>query len=124
MAWRKSPETLVRLFDAIVPDDARAERRKMFGYPCCFTGGNMFMGLHQENLILRLPEEAREELLRIPGAARFEPMAGRVMKEYVAVPPAMLDDPTALAPWVGRSFDFALAMPPKAPKKQKSRKKA
>ena len=53
MAWRKSSPELIAAFDAALPDDRRVQRRKMFGYPCAFTGGNMFTGLHQENLIVR-----------------------------------------------------------------------
>jgi len=36
MAWRKSPEPLIQLFDEALPDDPLIERRKMFGYPCAF----------------------------------------------------------------------------------------
>jgi hypothetical protein len=44
MSWRKSPDALVEKFSQIVPPDPRVERRKMFGYPAAFVGGNMFIG--------------------------------------------------------------------------------
>jgi hypothetical protein len=44
VAWKKSPPALVERFEAIVPALSGAERRKMFGYPAAFVGGNMFAG--------------------------------------------------------------------------------
>ncbi len=77
MRWRKSPDVLIEKFSKIVPQDPRVERRKMFGYPAAFVGGNLFMGLHQEALILRLSDEDRASFLTIEGASVFEPMRGR-----------------------------------------------
>ena len=91
MAWKKSSTALVEAFHPALPGDGRVERRQMFGYPCAFVNRNMFTGLHEENLVVRLDADARAELLRVKGARAFEPMPGRVMREYVAVPPASLD---------------------------------
>jgi hypothetical protein len=113
MKWRKSPEVLVQRFSEIVPRDRRVERRKMFGYPAAFVSGNLFMGLHQEALILRLSEKDRTSFLRIAGASVFEPMLGRPMREYVVVPPAVIDRATSLAGWIRRSLDYASSIPPK-----------
>lgn len=118
MKWRKSPAGLITTFDAVVPADPRVERRKMFGYPCAFVGGNMFTGLHQEDLILRLPEAERAEFLRFPGARTFEPMPGRPMKEYAVVPPGMLDHPGELRTWLARSLAYAASLPVKKKEKK------
>lgn len=123
--WRKSPEHLIATFDAVVPVDAPGfERRKMFGYPCAFVNGNMFMGLHQEDMILRLPEQDQAVLFAMEGGGPFAPMEGRVMREYAKVPPAVLDDEAVLSEWVGRSLRFVSTMPPKEKKPRKSRKKS
>jgi hypothetical protein len=61
MAWEKSPESLIEAFHEALPDDDRIERRKLFGFPCAFVNGNMFTGLHQRDMIVRLPEDARAE---------------------------------------------------------------
>jgi TfoX/Sxy family transcriptional regulator of competence genes len=124
MTWRKSPPELVVALEKALPADPRAERRKMFGYPCCFAGGNMFAGLHQESMILRLPAGAREELLALPGAAVFEPMPGRRMKEYVTVPPGIIEDPRTLAKWVARSFAYASSLPRKRTRVKRRKKRA
>ena len=116
MAWRKSPPELIAAFDAALPADRRVQRRTMFGYPCAFTGGNMFTGLHQENLIVRLPEGERARLLREPGAAVFEPMPGRQMKEYVTVPPELVEDREALRGWMTTALDYAASLPAKGSK--------
>jgi hypothetical protein len=41
--WKKAPADLVESFHAVLPDDARVERRKMFGFDCARDhqfGGN------------------------------------------------------------------------------------
>lgn len=116
MAWRKAPEALVKVFHESLPDDARVEHRKMFGYPAAFTGGNLFAGLHQEDLILRLPADERAEAVRAIGARPFEPMPGRAMREYVALADAQRLRPDRLRPWLARSFAYVQKLPPKAPR--------
>lgn len=106
MAWLKSPQALLDLFEEAVPDDPRVERRKMFGYPCAFVNGNMCMGLHQEDFIVRLSEEDRVAAKSELDAQPFEPMKGRVMREYVALPEAVLADEEQLVRWTGRSFAY------------------
>ncbi|MEA2500119.1 MAG: hypothetical protein QOH66_1299 [Actinomycetota bacterium] len=76
----------------------------------------MFMGLHQHNMVLRLPDGARAELLAMEGAATFEPMAGRPMKEYVVVPATLLASPEDLEPWVARALEYGGSLPPKKAK--------
>jgi TfoX/Sxy family transcriptional regulator of competence genes len=114
MAWRKSPDALVQRFSELVPDDPRVERRKMFGYPAAFLGGNLFMSLYQDSLILRLSEADRGALLKVEGASLFEPMPGRPMREYVVVPRWLLDSPGPLGRWIGRSLAYAGTIPAKS----------
>ena len=122
MAWRKSPEWLVEAFGEIVPDDdPRVERRKMFGYPCAFASDNMFIGLHQENMLMRLPEGDRERFLEKYKTEIFQPFPGRVMKEYVVVPHELVRKPAELEPWIRRSLAYAASVPAK---KKSGRKKA
>lgn len=117
MKWSKTPEQLVSTFLAALPEDARVERRKMFGYPCAFVNGNMFTGLHQESLVVRLAEEDRQTLVRQRGAHIFAPFPGRLMKEYVAMPGAIIGDEAELKGWLRRSLEYAAALPPKGAKK-------
>jgi TfoX/Sxy family transcriptional regulator of competence genes len=124
MTWRKSPEQLVEAFSAALPDDPRVERRKMFGYQCAFVNGNMFCGLHQENLVVRLPEEERNTLVEKDGAHIFAPFPGRIMKEYVSMPDALIADTGRLRSWLMRSLEYTAALPAKGARKGTAAKKA
>ena len=119
MAWRRSPDALIQLFADALPDDSRIERRKMFGYPCAFIGGNLFAGLHQESFIVRLSEADRTRAKAQHGARSFEPMPGRAMREYVVLPDAILTDRRKLSSWLRRALDYAGGLPAKSPKKAK-----
>ena len=118
MAWKKSPEDLVERFGAAVAGIDGLERRQMFGYPAGFIGGNMVTGLHQDSWIVRLPLDARGERLEA-GWSTFEPMAGRPMREYVALPSSIANDPDAAREWVERAADYVRTLPPKVPKPRK-----
>jgi TfoX/Sxy family transcriptional regulator of competence genes len=108
---------MLSLFDSVSPKHAKGvELRKMFGNPCCFVNGKMFMGLHNNRLVLRLSEIDRTKLVAVGGKI-FEPMPGRPMKEYVVVPAGMKQD--ALRIWVASSLSSASKLPAKS-KKQKS----
>jgi TfoX/Sxy family transcriptional regulator of competence genes len=118
--WRKAPDDLVARFAAALPDEPRIERRKMFGYPCAFVNGNLFTGLHQDSLIVRLPETDRAEAVDAYGAQPFMPMPGRSMREYVVLPARIVADADALSTWLQRALQYALALPGK--QKKSSRK--
>jgi TfoX/Sxy family transcriptional regulator of competence genes len=113
MQWRKSPQQLVDLFVSVIPDPPVVQR-KMFGYPAGFVNGNMFMSLFQDDMILRLPESLREEFLRVDGAKIFEPMPGRPLREYIAVPTQVMADKKKLASWVSRALDYGASLKPKS----------
>jgi TfoX/Sxy family transcriptional regulator of competence genes len=117
MAWKKAPEWLVETFGPLVPQDPRVEPRKMFGYPCAFANDNMFIGLHQDNMVMRLPDAERERFQAEEHAEIFSPFPDRVMREYVVVPHDMLRHRLAdLKPWIERSMLYAASLPSKAKK--------
>jgi TfoX/Sxy family transcriptional regulator of competence genes len=118
--WRKAPEELRERFEAAVAGVQGLEQRKMFGYPAGFIGGNMTTGLHQKSWIVRLGEADRAERLAA-GWATFEPMPGRPMRGYVALPPEVVADPDQARAWVERAADYVRTLPPKAPKPRKKR---
>ena len=118
MDWRKPPEKLVQFFEERSAK-IECERRKMFGYPCYWTGGNMFFATHQDYLILRLSDEDRTVFLSLPEARVFEPMPGRPMREYVVVPPGLAADPLALQEWVAKGYGYTASLPPKEKKPRK-----
>ena len=99
MAWEKSPEELAERFGRVLERFPDAERRKMFGYPAAFVAGNMVTGLHQSNWVVRLPEGQQAEAMA-DGSTAFDPMGGRPMKNFVALPADVIADDERLAPWV------------------------
>ena len=120
MKWRRPPEELVELFHSVIPNGP-ADFRPMFGSPCYWVNGNMFTAVHQESIIVRLPQNERDELLAQPGASHFEPMEGRPMREYVVLPPRVLEDREALQGWIGKGMAYAASLPPKQKKARKPR---
>jgi TfoX N-terminal domain len=92
-------------------------RRPMFGHPCAFANDQMFTGLLGSAWFVRLPDDARAELLAVDGAGPFEPMPGRPMKGYVVFPPSMVADAGSLEPWLLRSLAYVRSLPPRPPKR-------
>ncbi|MEZ4465314.1 MAG: TfoX/Sxy family protein [bacterium] len=109
-------------FDAGLPDDARVERRSMFGMPAAFVNGNMFYGVFHDGVVMRLPVERVEALCAEPGIGRFEPMAGRPWKDYIHADAPRWGGTPALAGWAQEALAHtASALPPKAPKPRKAK---
>ena len=121
--WDKPNEKLVKLLDEIVATlefDAPVDYRPMFGCPAYFTGGNLFAGVWQETMMLRLSEDERAEVTAA-GGRPFEPMPGRAMKEYVALPPDMMADRDVASLWVRKAAAYAASLPPKEKKPRKKK---
>ncbi len=93
----------------------------MFGCPVYFLNNNMFVGAHEDNIMLRLSPEDQDELLaENKEAMPFAPM-GRRMKEYALLPPALYRDESVFEKWLQRSFAYASALPPKQKKDKKAK---
>ncbi len=122
--WKPAPSEAVKAFETVTSGLAGAEPRKMFGYSCVFAKGNMFAGLHEAGLVLRLPDGHRGEFLKLKGAEQFEPMPGRVMREYVVVPKMLLKAPEQLRQWMEKSLSYVSSLPPKKKKGSGSSKRS
>ena len=119
--FTKAPEEMVSLFEKAMKDFPMATKRKMFGYPCAFVNGNMFAGLFQEEMFLRLNDEDRAAIRKEYGTPLFEPMPGRPMRNYVLVPRYVRNSPRLLRSWLTKGIEYASALPPKV-KKQRAKK--
>ena len=116
-AWKKTSPELVSAFDKAVPVSANVTRRPMFGYPSAFVNGNMFAGTFQDSIVVRRAETDRAALLKLKGAAPFEPM-GHPMKEYVVVPASVVSKPKELGTWIERGHRYAKTLPAKSSTKK------
>ncbi|MBM3128458.1 MAG: TfoX/Sxy family protein [Chloroflexi bacterium] len=119
--FTKAPAETVRLFENALKDFPMATQRKMFGYPCAFVNGNMFTGLFQDEMFLRLSDEDRAAIRKDAsrGTPLFEPMPGRPMRQYVLVPHYVLKSPRLLRAWLTKGMEYAKSLPPK---KQRTKK--
>jgi len=124
MPWKKASADLIKLLEESMVN-FRCDRKMMFGSPTFFVNNNMFAGVHQDTIIMRLSEQDRQEIQsRYDEAAPFEPMAGRIMKEYVALPESLSGNNDMLQEWLNRSYEYALSLPPKEPKRPRKKKQA
>jgi len=84
----------------------------MFGYPAAFLGGNMVCGLHEDRLVLRLDPRAAAAAKK-HGACDFEPMPGRSMRGWIAVPRKLVADHELVEGWLESAFRHAATLPTK-----------
>jgi hypothetical protein len=107
-----SDPVLVARLHALLGARAGVEPRRMFGGVCFFLNGNMCVGVHDENLILRVGEAAARELLT---RAHVRPMdlTGRPMKGWATVLPEAIESDEALAEYVASAAVFVATLPAK-----------
>ncbi len=117
----QSSETIAA-YDKLIATLPEIER-KGAANPYTSLNGNMFTMLSPSGtLALRLPEDEREKFLAKHKTKLFEAY-GAVMKEYVAVPDALLHDIKAMKKYLTISFDYAKTLKPKATTKKTTAKK-
>jgi len=85
--------------------------KKMFGGLAFLLNGNMSVGLHGDELIVRLDPEETDAALARPHTRIFD-ITGRPMKGWILVKPAGLVG-DALAGWVRTGVSYAESLPPK-----------
>ncbi|MDP9181303.1 MAG: TfoX/Sxy family protein [Actinomycetota bacterium] len=110
MPMEKPSAALVARYEELAEVVPQADRKLVFGSPCCLAGGNMFFGVHAVGIFVKLPPEQGQELLS-DGGAPFEPMPGRAMGGFYVLPDGEVAD------WVRRSYDYVRSLPAKEPKK-------
>jgi len=106
----------LRLAVENIRPDVHVTSRNMFGGRGWWANGQMFAAWFGNALALKLPPEAAEALLTLPGAAQAQ------ARRYVETPPEFLDDPALLEPWVELSIHLAEQLAA-APSKRRSRRK-
>lgn len=85
------------------------ECKHFFSGAAAYAGGGIFMSLTPAGLALKLPAEARQQLMEAGAKPlRYFPKAP-VKKEYVILPETIVRDDDALAPWIEESIRYATA---------------
>jgi TfoX/Sxy family transcriptional regulator of competence genes len=116
MEWKKASLELGTVLESATVS-LECQRKLMFGAPVYTVNGNMFAGVHGDNIFIRLSEADRREAFRTNDeVAPFEPVKGHIMKEYITLPSTVYEDAVALKEWLGRAYRFAFSLKPKEPK--------
>lgn len=108
---------------ALLADRPALTEKKMFGGIAFLLGGNMAVGLHGDDLIVRVDPATTDAFLREPGARPFDiyprgpPPAG-----WLLVAPSGYRTDAGLRAWVARGAAYASSLPKKATPKPKSKR--
>ena len=86
--------------------------KKMFGGVAFLMNGNMSVGVHRDELIVRISPEATDQLLKEPGVRLFD-LTGRPMKGWLLVGSAGIKEPKSLSKWIQRGVEYAASLPKK-----------
>jgi TfoX/Sxy family transcriptional regulator of competence genes len=87
--------------------------KELFGGIAFLLGGNMCVGVHGDDLIVRIEPSTTAAMLKEPGAKPFD-LAGRPgMAGWLLVAPAGYRTEAALETWVSRGVGFASSLPRK-----------
>ena len=100
------------LYDQLV---ARCERFKRKGKTMPYTSANgyMFSLLNKDGeLGIRFSKEIQEKYIEEFQTGIFKSY-GAVMKGYVLIPDAMLEDPESLSSYLNESYDYVMSLEPK-----------
>src|SRR2546423_12839677 len=94
---------------------------KMFGGLCFTLNGNMACGVMGDGLLVRVPHDEFEQLLKEPGAGTMNMMAGRTPKGFIVVDSSAVGTKPKLQKWVARGMDAGGSLPPTAAEARKPR---
>ena len=105
-------EKLAARIRTALQDRSDVVEKQMFGGVAFMVNGNMSVGVHGDELIVRIPPETTESALKEAGVRIFD-ITGRPMKGWLLVGGAGIEKAAALSKWVGRGLDFAGSLPKK-----------
>ncbi len=101
-------DVLAQRVTEVAPD---ARSRKMFGGIGFFVDGNMFAGVMQDRLMVKLGAGAPEAVQQ-DGVEWFSP-GGKPMTGWVTVDQELLPDDEDLVAWLNRGRETVADLPPK-----------
>lgn len=114
---------LTHLSEIMKPATARRftgvelEVKHFFSGAAVYANGRICISLTPVGFAIKLPEEARDVLLKVRGTKnlRYFPK-GPIKKDYVVLPKSMLRDNAELRKWAKTAIEYVLTLPP--PKKK------
>jgi TfoX/Sxy family transcriptional regulator of competence genes len=119
MAWKKPSEELSQFLDERMAS-FNVKKKKMFGCPVYFANDNMISGVFENDIFIRLSEQERKKISSESDEVMpFEPVKGRIMKEYVVLPDSLYNDPEKFYELLRSSYEYVSTLPSKQKKKKK-----
>lgn len=97
---------------AIVRSEPGIAEKRMFGGLAFMLHGNMSVGVHGAELIVRVAPGDTDAALKGPGVRIFD-ITGRPMKGWLLVGGDAVADRPSLARWVSAGLAFARTLPAK-----------
>jgi TfoX/Sxy family transcriptional regulator of competence genes len=95
----------------LLAGESRIVEKRMFGGLAFLAKGNMALGVHGDELIVRLDSASAELALQKPGVRVFD-LSGRPMKGWLLVSLSGLSE-KALSEWVRQALDYVGQLPAK-----------
>jgi hypothetical protein len=122
MKWIKAPDELKALLETAM-EDIDCEKRPMFGYPAYFINRNMFIGLFQDQVFIRLSDAQLAALkTKLGSIVNLEPMPGRPMKNYFVLPKEIYTKSRTFKEIIRSSAEHTRQLAPKVIKNSKKKR--
>lgn len=86
--------------------------KRMFGGLAFLLNGNMSIGIHGDELIVRVAPEDTPRVLKQSGVRIFD-LTGKPMKGWLLVGGGALKNPASLDTWIDRGVGYAAGLPKK-----------
>ena len=104
-------ESLAKRIDELTKGKKGFSHKEMFGGVAYLLNGNMCVGVHKTELIIRYDPKKSEEITKRKNVRPFD-IAGRPMKGWALVNTEGVNG-GGLKKWFDLSLDFAKSLPPK-----------
>jgi len=105
-------ETLAKRIDELIKGKKGFTRKQMFGGIAYLLNGNMCVGIHKDELIIRYDPKKTEEINADKNIRVFDISGGRPMKGWSLVNADGVKG-AGLKKWFEFSLEFAKSLPPK-----------
>ncbi len=106
-----------KLYDKLIEANPNIERKGK-SMPYTSLNGHMFTFLSKDGIMgLRLSKNDREQFIQAFDSHLMK-QHGRIMKEYVSVPGALLNDTDQLSEYLQKSLNYVSELKPKPTKKK------
>ncbi len=113
-------EGLAERIRGVLDGESGITEKTMFGGVAFLRGGNMFVGIVKNDLMVRVGPDGYVDALKKPFARPMD-FTGKPMAGYVFVAPKGTTEDDALEGWVRRGLKFASTLPAKSQKSRQPR---